>query len=566
MMYPETDDRIRSSKRIKLPQTYIDKLKTNTLTKFKPKLMRSPTNTPSSCRRVLDFGSVRTKTMKVYTKGGYCFTRQVAEYIDEGVVVPPDNLLSSCSGGGGSGFSSVRTKMMTIYTKGGDRFRRKVSIICNEKEEEEWLKEEQELFRQRASSFITAVRFVQGDRPFMGWKGSVVDSVVGVFLTQSASDSSSSSAFMYLAARYPKQNITGEPTEDTVDWDAVRTAKRSEISNAIEERGMNKKIAQRTQEFLHSIHDNSKLIDLEWLRSATAEEAKHYFMDVYGLGLKSTECLRLLTLRQSAFPVDRHVCRIVVRLGWIPIEKLPDGVFLHQLKEYELHCQMITFGKVFCTKKKPNCTSCPLKNDCKHFASACASENAFVPELEDIEDLCMGPKISKIAGRSRTKHRVYELYDTHPIVQQLDKRDQDDKHPYMLAVWPPVEESSLEEETVFGTFLVPCRTATRGSFPLDGTYFQTNEVFADDDTSEKPIVVPKKSLLELNTKTLYCGTSISNIFEGMSCKEKQECFLKGYVCIRGFNMKTREPRPLHRQFHQPLNETKTVKASPKPRK
>nr|GMC53161.1 transcriptional activator DEMETER-like isoform X1 [Ipomoea batatas] len=35
------------------------------------------------------------------------------------------------------------------------------------------------------------------------WKGSVVDSVVGVFLTQNVSDHLSSSAFMALAAKFP---------------------------------------------------------------------------------------------------------------------------------------------------------------------------------------------------------------------------------------------------------------------------------------------------------------------------------------------------------------------------
>ncbi|KAI3685448.1 hypothetical protein L6452_34690 [Arctium lappa] len=33
--------------------------------------------------------------------------------------------------------------------------------------------------------------------------------------------------------------------------------------------------------------------------------------------------------------VDRHVARIVVRLGWVSIEKLPDGVLIHELKEVE---------------------------------------------------------------------------------------------------------------------------------------------------------------------------------------------------------------------------------------
>ncbi|PWA38199.1 Protein ROS1 [Artemisia annua] len=99
---------------------------------------------------------------------------------------------------------------------------------------------------------------------------------------------------------------------------------------------------------------------------------------------------------------------------------------------------------------------------------------------------------------------------------------------------------------------VPCRTATRGSFPLDGTYFQINEVFADDDTSEKPLVIPRKLLSDLDVKTLYCRTSISTIFQGLSTQEVRDCFWEGYVCIRGFSMKTREPRSLHQQFHRTL--------------
>ena len=36
---------------------------------------------------------------------------------------------------------------------------------------------------------------------------------------------------------------------------------------------------------------------------------------------------------------------------------------------YELHYQMITFGKVFCTKLRPNCAACPMREECHHFAS-----------------------------------------------------------------------------------------------------------------------------------------------------------------------------------------------------
>ena len=36
--------------------------------------------------------------------------------------------------------------------------------------------------------------------------------------------------------------------------------------------------------------------------------------------------------------------------------------------------------------------------------------------------------------------------------------------------------------------LVPCCEAVHGRFPLNGTYFQTNEVFLDAATLEKPVL------------------------------------------------------------------------------
>lgn len=91
---------------------------------------------------------------------------------------------------------------------------------------------------------------------------------------------------------------------------------------------------------------------------------------------------------------------------------------------------------------------------------------------------------------------------------------------------------------------IPCRTAMRGSFPLNGTYFQVNEVeelcsmlvaydhgwaiftdsislqmFADHETSLKPIDVPRAWIWNLPRRTVYFGTSIPTIFRGKYYKQ-----------------------------------------------
>ncbi|KAM1413311.1 hypothetical protein ACFXTO_025927 [Malus domestica] len=157
---------------------------------------------------------------------------------------------------------------------------------------------------------------------------------------------------------------------DSLDYEALINANVKEISDAIKERGMNNLLAERMQEFLKRLVREHESIDLEWLRDVPPDKAKDYLLSIRGLGLKSVECIRLLTLHHLAFPVDTNVGRIAVRLGWVPLQPLPESLQLHllelypmlesiqkylwprlckldQLTLYELHYQMITFGKVY---------------------------------------------------------------------------------------------------------------------------------------------------------------------------------------------------------------------------
>ncbi|EYU19798.1 hypothetical protein MIMGU_mgv1a000238mg [Erythranthe guttata] len=504
---------------------------------------------------------------------------------------------------------------------------------------------------------------------------------------------------------------------DSLDYEALRTADVKQISDAIKERGMNNMLAERMKAFLNRLVEDHERVDLEWLRDVQPDKAKDYLLSVRGLGLKSVECVRLLTLHHLAFPVDTNVGRIAVRLGWVPLQPLPESLQLHLLELYpvlesiqkylwprlckldqetlyELHYQMITFGKVFCTKREPNCNACPMRAECRHFASAFASARLALPGLEekqivssatpvytnkssnvtikpmqlltcednvesgmgstrncepfieeptspeppmevsdrDIEDafyedpdeipviklnveefttnlqsfmqeqmemgesdmskalVALNPELASIPipklkhiSRLRTEHQVYELPDSHPLLKAMDRREADDPSPYLLAIWTPGEtadsvqppegkcsyqESGVcknptcfpcsstreaESQTVRGTILIPCRTAMRGSFPLNGTYFQVNEVFADHESSLEPIDVPRRLLWNLPRRTVFFGTSVTSIFKGLSTEGIQYCFWRGFVCVRGFDQKHRAPRPLKARLHLPAS-------------
>ncbi|KAG7540454.1 HhH-GPD domain [Arabidopsis thaliana x Arabidopsis arenosa] len=681
-----------------------------------------------------------------------------------------------------------------------------------DKETEAKWKKEREIFQSRIDLFINRMHLLQGNRKFKQWKGSVVDSVVGVFLTQNVTDYLSSNAFMSVAAKFPvdaregleslayyieepqdvnelvvdgqrpthignndakssefitlsesiseveehentakrKNEKTGIMEDETVDWkilrkmytkegsrpkmhmdsvnwNDVRLSGQKVFETTIRRRGQFRILSERILKFLNDEVQHNGTVDLEWLRNAPSDLVKRYLLEIEGIGLKSAECVRLLGLKHHAFPVDTNVGRIAVRLGWVPLEPLPNGVQMHQLFQYpsmdsiqkylwprlcklpqetlyELHYQMITFGKVFCTKVIPNCNACPMKSECKYFASAYVSSkvllegpeekmhepdtsmNAYsqdvdvdmtskinlieecvspgcsdqaicckplvefpsspraeIPESTDIEDIpCINlsqlyarvPKIDfdmdalkknvedalvtggrmlsssdeeiskalvvltpenacipikpprkmKYYDRLRTEHVVYVLPDNHELLHDFERRELDDPSPYLLAIWQPGETSSSfippkkkcnsdgsklckikscsycwtireQSSNIFrGTILIPCRTAMRAGFPLNGTYFQTNEVFADHETSLKPIVFPRELCDGLEKRALYCGSSVTSIFRFLDTRRIQLCFWTGFLCMRAFDRKQRDPKELVRRLHTPPDE------------
>ncbi|GFZ11706.1 HhH-GPD base excision DNA repair family protein [Actinidia rufa] len=498
------------------------------------------------------------------------------------------------------------------------------------------------------------------------------------------------------------KNERSKDTLDSMDYEALRRAHVNEISNAIKERGMNNMLADRIKAFLDRLVRDHESVDLEWLRDVPPDKAKDYLLSIRGLGLKSVECVRLLTLHHLAFPVDTNVGRIAVRLGWVPLQPLPESLQLHLLELYpmlesiqkylwprlckldqrtlyELHYQMITFGKVFCTKSKPNCNACPMRGDCRHFASAFASARLALlgPEEKGIVSSTIpiatekGPTVAikpmplPPAGISERKEIGSVFRNCEPIVEEpatpepetaeITQSDMEDafyedpdeiptiklnaeefalnlqnymqgnmelqegdlskalvalnteaasipapklKNVRTSRFTPSAKKGWINENQMIRahTFLlyghqvkqqihfnhpkeavglknqenyamrkhvshaivryklftniylmqIPCRTAMRGSFPLNGTYFQVNEMFADHESSLIPIDVPRTWIWNLPRRTVYFGTSVSTIF-------------KGFICVRGFDQKTRAPRPLMARLHFPASKLAKTK-------
>ncbi|KAL9387488.1 hypothetical protein Peur_020612 [Populus x canadensis] len=73
-------------------------------------------------------------------------------------------------------------------------------------------------FRQTFNCTIEGhIACISGDRRFKQWNGSVVESVVGVLLTQNVADHLSSAAYMSLVAKFPVRSTSIQQESMTVD-------------------------------------------------------------------------------------------------------------------------------------------------------------------------------------------------------------------------------------------------------------------------------------------------------------------------------------------------------------
>ncbi|GJZ08616.1 ROS1-like protein [Tanacetum coccineum] len=236
-------------------------------------------------------------------------------------------------------------------------------------------------------------------------------------------------------------------TMDLLDYEAIMNADVHEVADAIKGRGMHNNLAARIKAMLERLVRDHGNIYLEWLRDVPHDKTKEYLLSFRGLGLKSVECIRLLSLHQHAFPVDTNVARIAVRLGWVPLQPLPESLQLHLLELYpyqkaiqqylwprlckldkktlyELHYHMITLGKIFCTKTKPNCNACPLRGECKHFASAFSryskymkvfKTNSFLLEEFDSARLGLPAPPNENLTKTRTDQRAIRMLDQNQL-------------------------------------------------------------------------------------------------------------------------------------------------------
>lgn len=204
-------------------------------------------------------------------------------------------------------------------------------------------------------------------------------------LTQNSADVNAEVAFEALRRAYPSGLATevhrpgagwggvGLPEGAPPDWASVELAPLPELTDVIRPGGLANQKAPRLQATLRRIREERGDYSLEFLAEMPALEARAWLTQIDGIGKKTASILLLFCFGQPLFPIDRHVERVLRRVGLMPQKATVDeahdlflGVFQPD-EMYEAHVNLIQHGRKVCHAQRPDHEACPLRARCRFF-------------------------------------------------------------------------------------------------------------------------------------------------------------------------------------------------------
>ena len=187
-----------------------------------------------------------------------------------------------------------------------------------------------------------------------------VAALVNTILSQNTNDRNRDIAYQRLRERFP-------------NWEDVRDAPDTALIDAIRPAGLAPSKGPRIQQALQQITEERGEINLDFLNTASLDEAKNWLTNLHGVGPKTAAIVLLFALGRPAFPVDTHIHRVTKRWGLIPGNTSREQA--HTLLEelippqlyYSFHINIIQHGRTICGARNPRCESCSLQDLCKYY-------------------------------------------------------------------------------------------------------------------------------------------------------------------------------------------------------
>ncbi|NLW47165.1 MAG: endonuclease III [Firmicutes bacterium] len=180
--------------------------------------------------------------------------------------------------------------------------------------------------------------------------------LIATILTQATSDRNALNSWFNFKKSFPQPESALEVEEEI-------------LREVIRSGGLANQKAKTIRAVLMAIRERS----LQLSRNALGEShqlLREMLLSLPGVGPKTAACVLLFGFKLPEFPVDTHIHRIVIRMGWVTPKSSPDEAqrLLSPVIPVELqaplHILLLNLGRRNCRPRNPNCRECPLNQDC----------------------------------------------------------------------------------------------------------------------------------------------------------------------------------------------------------
>lgn len=184
-----------------------------------------------------------------------------------------------------------------------------------------------------------------------------LEELIFTLLSQHTSDLNRDRAWVALRKRFPT-------------WEQAAAARASTIANVIRMGGLADSKAPRIKQVLQEVKRREGGFTLERLRSMSDDEVRDYLVSLPGIGPKTAACVLAFALGKPALPVDTHVHRLAIRLGFAGpktnAEKTQQiwEALVAPRSRMGMHVRLIAHGRAVCTAQRPACGRCVLADLC----------------------------------------------------------------------------------------------------------------------------------------------------------------------------------------------------------
>lgn len=178
----------------------------------------------------------------------------------------------------------------------------------------------------------------------------VLDVLIATVLTQATSDRNALKSWQQFKQTFPEPEL-------------VLKADESTLKETIRSGGLANQKAKTIRAILRTIQDQGYSFD-------EIGNDQEFLRSLPGVGPKTLACVLLFGLKIPAFPVDTHIHRIALRMGWVEpsIGPAETQQLLTRLipaqYHFSLHILLLNLGRRYCRPHNPKCQGCPLDKVC----------------------------------------------------------------------------------------------------------------------------------------------------------------------------------------------------------